>query len=375
MKNEEFTVTFSDKNQETAVKEISLKIKSVFPKKRNYLIVLFTPHYNPSDLLKTVDFTITPNKILGLRSPFLIFDQQILDKGIVACCINKEGFTSKEAFIESPAEQEIEAFFSTFFKNTKKEEINIFSFLSPKIPPASYLQGLKQSLGSVFNLAGYGYTNIYSQHNYQILNTVLSEGMITLALKGLNIDNFMLDGYCPVGKPFTITKIARDKNVIIEINSQPAINIYKNYFGEKFKDLMKYRLFNLYPLGIKDKGVLRLITVLDCLQDGSLLCIGKIKENTQSHIMLLHPTLAAEELERKINQIENKKGGLAFVINSLMRKKILKKSSLDEVKSIKEALGNDFKMIGVYSDYSLFSDLETGQINMEAGSILTTLWQ
>jgi len=375
MKKEEFTVIFSDKDQEAAVKEISLKIKSVFPKKRNYLIILFTPNYNPSSLLKTINFTITPNKILGLQSPFLIFDQQIINKGIVACCINKEGFTSKEAFIESPAEQEIEAFFSSFFKNTKKEEINIFSFLSPKISPSSYLQGLRQSLGSIFNLIGSGYTNVYSQYNYQILNSVLSEGMITLALKGINIDNFILSGYCPVGKPFTITKAAYDKNVIMEINSRPAINIYKHYFGEKFKDFMKYRLFNLYPLGIKNAGSFRLITVLDCLQDGSLVCIGKIKKGGQGHIMLIHPSLAAEELEEKINQIKNKEGGLAFVINSLMRKKILKEASLDEIKSIKKALGDDFKMIGIYSDYSLFSDLETGKINMEAGSILTTLWQ
>ena len=64
MSKETFAIAFSEREQAEAIKEIALKIKLVFPKRINYLIVLFTPDYYPKNILKTINLTLKPRRIL-----------------------------------------------------------------------------------------------------------------------------------------------------------------------------------------------------------------------------------------------------------------------------------------------------------------------
>ena len=127
MENKDFAIAFSQREGEEAIKEVSLKIKRIFPKRIDYLILLFTPHYTPSHILKTVNFTLKPKKLFCLQAPWLIFEDKSVQKGVVACCINKEQLYSHEAFLEAEKAEEIESFFYSAFKNLKKRN---YSFLS-----------------------------------------------------------------------------------------------------------------------------------------------------------------------------------------------------------------------------------------------------
>ncbi|MCQ9205163.1 MAG: FIST C-terminal domain-containing protein [Omnitrophica bacterium] len=375
MKNEEFAIALSEKKQEEAIKDVSLKIKSMFPKNIGNLIVLFTPHYNPSAILKTINLTLKPQKILGVGAPFLIFEEKVISKGIIACCINKASVELKETFLKTGESQEIETLLRSSLKELKRSEFCLLSFMSPGINPYPYLKGVKFSLGKSFNLIGAGYVKKYSRHNSQIINNAGDEGLINVIIKGLEIQSLKLENFVPLGKSFTISKASADRGLITEIDGQPAVNIYRHYLEEKFDSFLKNNLFSFYPLGIKYNGQMHIINVLECLQDGSLRCLGEIRENTPGYIMFMDSSLLLNELENKLAPIKKNNQGLVFIVNSLTRKKILKKSFTEEISAIKRSLGDKFKIIGLYSDYAFYSSQEYKNISLETVNTIITLWQ
>ncbi len=375
MNKETFAIAFSEREQVEAIKEISLKIKLVFPKKIDYLIILFTPDYNPKNLLKTISLTLKPKKILGLQSPFLIFEGKVISKGVVVCCINKDGMELHELFSKASSFQEIESFLISSFKKLKRRDFFFFSFVSPQVNPTTYIRGVKISMGKFFDLLGAGFTKQYSSYTSQIVNNELGNGLISLALKGLKIHSLRLGGYVPLGKPFTITKTTTDRSIIMEIDNQPAINIYKHYLQEKFKTFVKNHLFSFYPLGIITNGSLRLINIIDCLEDGSLMCVGEVKEKEYGHIMFLDSSLFIRTLKDRLAPLRNNGQALTFIINSLTRKKNLGEGAKREIAAIKKNLGDKSKVIGLYADYSFFSDKEKGDIDIETGNLLITTWE
>ncbi len=375
MDKETFAIAFSEKEQAEAIKEISLKVKSVFPKTINYLILLSTPDYNPKNLLRAISLTLKPKKILGLKSPFLIFEDKVVSKGVVACCINKDGLEIHETFSKATKPQEIESFLISSFKKLKRRDFSFLFFASSLVDPATYVRGIKMSLGKFFEPLGAGFIKKYSSYNSQIVDGNLSDGLVSIALKGLDIRSSRLGGYVPLGKPFTITKTTTNRAIIMEIDNQPAIDIYKHYLQEKFDTFVKNHLFCFYPLGINTGGSLRIINVVDCLEDGSLMCVGEARENEYGHIMFLDSTLFVKNLKSNLARLRNNGQTLTFIINSLTRKKTLGEGAKGEIAAIKETLGDKSKVIGLYVDYSFLSDKEKGDIDIETNNLLVTTWE
>jgi hypothetical protein len=375
MEREDFAIALSERDAEEAIREVSLKIKAVFPKQINCLIILYTPQYNPLFILETINLTLKPNKVLGLQAPLLIFEGKLIQKGVIACCINKEGVEWKENLCESKDPQEIELFLNSSFRKLKGEGVQFLSFASAQINPLVYISKARISLGRVFNFLGSGYIKKYSSFHPQIINNTLSDGLVNIAIKGLQITYSKLGGYLPIAKPFTVTKASPSRGIITEINGQPAIDIYKYYLEEKFEIFKKNHLFSFYPLGIIDNEEQRLINVIDYLEDGSLVCIGEVPEGSRGYIMFFDPQFLLENLEKTLGAIKEENQGLIFVINSLTRRKILREHSEGEMKLTKQILGDKFKMVGLYSDYYFFSDKKTGDIDVEAADSLIALWK
>jgi hypothetical protein len=366
---EKFAIALSEKFGEEGVREVSLKIKYVFPKFIKHLFVFFTPHYKPIEVLKGINLALKPMVLVGIETPLLIFEERIIERGIAACCINKKEAQLKEIFIKKEEPQDIEAILRLSLRDFVGEKQFLLSFLSSQTSPIKYLRGVELSLGKFFNVYGAGYLKRFSSKNYQIINETLDRGAINAVMGGLQMHTLKIEGFLPLGRPFTLTRVSSKKDIIMEINNQPAINIYKNYLEEKFDVFKKNHLFPLYPLGIKEGKGTHLVNVVDYLEDGSLICIGEIKENSKAHIMLIHPTSLFEYIKQKIEVLKTKEDSLLFMINTLIRKKILKEHAEEEIALIKQRLGNKFKTIGIYSDYCLFFDKEMGKTNIESSSL------
>jgi hypothetical protein len=371
----QFATALSEKKGEDAVKEVSLKIKSVFPKEINFVFIFFTRHYQPLSVLRTLNFTLRPKSIAGAQVPLLIYEDRIVEKGILGCCINKEDAQFKNFLVKETSSQDIESAMRLAMRDFGGEKQFVFSVIPAQFNCSDYLRAMELALGKVFNLIGAGYIKKYAYKHFQIANDSVGEGLLNTAGRGVEINSVKMGGFLPLGKPFQITKVLSKKGVIMEIDNQPAIDIYKKYLGDKFTAFRKNRFFSFYPIGIKENGERKLISVIDYLEDGSLLCIGDPKENSQANIMILHAPLLFENLKNKLEPIIKSGEGLVFMINSLMRKKILIDAAEEEIKQIKQVLGNNFKVVGIYSDYCLFPDAEARGIGMEAGNLLLTLWK
>lgn len=374
MSQGDFAIALSERSDEDAIREVSLRVKAYLPKAIKYLIILSTPHYEPTAILKTINLTLKPLSLLCMRSPFVIFEERIIEKGIVAWGINKEEAELRESIFKNDEPETIESSLRLTFRDPLEKQF-IFSLLPSKSNPYSYLQGVNLAVGKAPAVAGAGYIKKYPWGNYQIINNTINEDLLTIIGSGLDMEPIRVGGFSPIGRPFTITKIGSKKNIIAEIDGKPAITIYKHYLEEKFDSFRKNHLFSLYPLGIKHNGCMRLINVMEELDDGSLVCVGDIKEHSKTNLMLLYHPFLFECLSEALLNLEPRQEGIVFMINSLLRKKILKDYAEEEIKFIKYHLGSPFKLIGIYSDYTLFSDRELGRVTMEASSLLLTVWK
>ncbi|MBD3264204.1 MAG: hypothetical protein GF375_03775 [Candidatus Omnitrophica bacterium] len=375
MDNQEFAIAFSEKNAEEAIKEVSLKIKLVFPKQIKYLLILFTHHYQPSSIQQTINLTLKPNQILGIQVPFVIYEDKIAEKGIAVFCINKRGVTLKESFLKSGDAEEIESHLHSSLGKLNRNEFYLLSFISSNFKPFSYLHGTRMAMGNYINLLGGGYITPFANRELKFSNAYVNEGMMNTAIGGVEINSFKLGGYYPLGKPFTVTKISHHRSVVEEIDGRPAVNIYRKYLEEKFPAFKKNNLFSFYPLGIKEDGSYRLVNIRESLEDGSLIAMGELKEGSRGYIMLLDPNLLFESIEERLAPLKKHKSGLVFIANTLGRHKILMDKSKEEIRLIKENLGENFKIIGAYFDYFIFSNKQKLNLEIDSADMLLSLWQ
>ena len=373
MAEKKFAIALSEKGNEDAAKEISLKIKSVFAHSVKYVLLFYTPHYQAHSIAKTLQFTLNPEGLFGITSPLLIFEGRLIEKGIIACCINK-----KEAQLKGAVLKEKSGALSSWLGNTVKEfgskKNNLLSLFSGQGQRLECLRELNSALAQGLDVLGAGYIKKGTATYLQIANTA-SPGDLNIISKGLNINNFRLEGYLALGKPFTITKVVGKSEIIAEINNEPAINIYRHYLEEKFEIFKNKRLFLYYPLGTEKNKKTRLISIRDYLEDGSLICTGTVKEGDNAQILLLQADSFLESLKKELNTIGKSSEGVAFMINSLVRKKILTPvAAEEELRWVRKYLSEQFSFFGIYADYSFLADRKNKEIEIEAASSLMTLW-
>ena len=144
------------------------------------------------------------------------------------------------------------------------------------------------------------------------------------------------------------------KNVLYEIDKKPALDLYKEYLGEKSKELPSSAL--LFPLGISekrlDKKVVR--TVLSVNEsEKSMTFAGNIPQGWYMQFMkarfdnLVQAALLAGQAAN-IN-MPRSSDKLAIAISCVGRRLVLKEKSESEVKAVLDSLGKKTRLIGFYS--------------------------
>jgi len=230
---------------------------------------------------------------------------------------------------------------------------------------------MKLSVGRFYKTFGVGYSKKYASRNSQIVDGVCGDGLSTLLLGGdLDVDIEKIGGFLPVGKPFTITKINHQRNIINEIDGKPAGRIYRKYFAENFEMLKKTNLCQYYPLGIREQGGYRLLTILNILGDDSLLFVGNVHEGIEAYVMIATPMnlLSYTETFLRKRAKDYSSLQLAIVINSMVRKNILKNEAQKEVTIIKNHLPNA-NVIGLYCDYAIMPGEDASELVPESNNL------
>lgn len=158
-------------------------------------------------------------------------------------------------------------------------------------------------------------------------------------------------GWTPFGPERTITKSAG--NVLYEIDGQPALDLYKNYLGEKAKELPQAAL--LYPLTVQqnenEEPLVR--TILNIDEDAnSMILAGDVPVNSKVQLMMCTMDDIAEGASNAAElAMRNRKKSpeLAILVSCVGRKLVLAGRTEEEIEEVMDVVGSNAKITGFYS--------------------------
>lgn len=167
----------------------------------------------------------------------------------------------------------------------------------------------------------------------------------------LDISFASVGGWIPFGPERIITRSLG--NILYEIDDQPALNLYKNYLGEKAKELPQASL--LYPLNVKDTGkehpVVRTILNIDS-ENQSMILAGDVPEGAKVQLMMAGVQGIAEGARQAADlsmQKRKQSPGVAILVSCIGRKLVMDQRVEEEIEQVREVIGNEVPLIGFYS--------------------------
>jgi len=154
-------------------------------------------------------------------------------------------------------------------------------------------------------------------------------------------------GWQPFGPERAVTK-SKD-NVLFELDSRPALELYKEYLGERANGLPATAL--LFPLQITstDPFVRTILSVDE--KDQSMTFAGDIPEGSTARLMRSSEESLIEGAETAAQQtntsIENQ--SLTLAISCVGRRLVMGENCEEEIEATKDVLGQKNTQIGFYS--------------------------
>ncbi|MBU1726010.1 MAG: FIST C-terminal domain-containing protein [Candidatus Omnitrophica bacterium] len=331
----------------------------------NLAVVFSTLDYAHPTVFKTIGSLLENVPILGASSLAIISSQGIFKRGIVILLLA----FSEDIHLSTACSQDIRSRpiretgrqladrLLSGLKNVPRD-FGIF-FADGLIPDSSsLLAGIQERLGRSFPLAGaLASDNLAFKKTYLYFNgQVLSDSVCGMLWGGkINFGLGIKHGWKPLGKPHSVTKSSA--NIVYEIDGEPAVKFYEEYLGNepsRLKSELRH-ISILYPLGIHLKGeeeyLLRNILFIN--EDGSLVFQGDVPQGCVVRLMigtkescLMAAGKAAGEANRGLKGNPAK---FALVFNSVSRNILLGRQSVLELETVKEKLGENTPIIGLYT--------------------------
>jgi hypothetical protein len=187
-----------------------------------------------------------------------------------------------------------------------------------------------------------------------IANTYAKENIIVLAALYGKIKSGC--GSYGGGNNFGIERVVTKAtdNILYEIDSKPALDLYKEYLGDSAKELPSSGL--RFPLSFRartqSEGFVLSVQAIN-EENGSLIFKGDVPQNSYCRMMKSNISNIVESAkiaaELSANMIAAKKVELIIVISCFGRKFILKHRVDEEIEVIREFAGNSALMTGYYS--------------------------
>ncbi len=249
---------------------------------------------------------------------------------------------------------------------------------------ADVLRGIQEILGRSFPVVGGSSGDDFLfQKTYQYCNRlILTESVVGVLLGGeLAFGIGSRHGWRPLGKPRRVTKAVA--NIIYEIDNQPAVSIYEEYFGKDINELRTEPLASmaiLYPLGMAIPGeeeyLLRNPNSVS--EEGALICAAEVPEGEEVRLMMGNKESVLEAASRAAQTaLKNLYGGrpkIVFAFSSISRDKLLGRYKETEINFVQEVFGRTVPVVGFYTygeQAPLTSEINIGQTYFQNASFTT----
>ena len=209
-----------------------------------------------------------------------------------------------------------------------------------------------------------------------------ASGMVTaIGLYGdaVQIGHGSAGGWDPFGPQRLVTRSAG--NILYELDGKPALELYKQYLGERAEGLPATGL--LFPLALSrtpvaapgdDRRVVRTILGVDEAAQ-SLTFAGDILTGAYAQLMKAQLDRLIEGAEQAARQARQGDAGdaLAIAISCVGRRLVLRERTEEEVEAIHDALPAGTQVVGFYS-YGELSPIASGSCDLHNQTMtLTTI--
>ncbi|WP_299680402.1 FIST signal transduction protein [uncultured Tenacibaculum sp.] len=158
-------------------------------------------------------------------------------------------------------------------------------------------------------------------------------------------------GWTPFGPERIVTK--SEDNILYELDGKPALDLYKNYLGDKAKELPGAAL--LYPLKVKSDNenysIVRTILNIN-EKEQSMILAGNILKGERVQLMMTHVdniVNASESAAIYANKDRKKEAELAILVSCIGRKLVLDQRVEEEIEEVMETIGKKATICGMYS--------------------------
>ena len=223
---------------------------------------------------------------------------------------------------------------------------------------SAFLSGLQEKLGKSFPIIGAcASDDLKFAKTYLYMNEeIFSDGACGVMWAGkLHFGFGIRHGWKPLGKPHYIT--SSTGNTIHTIDGLPAASLYKEYLSADLPALRKElkHISALYPIGIylsgEEEYLLRNIIAIDDTE--GLICQGNIPAGSTVRLMigtkescLAAARKAAEDVQKMLH---GKVCDFLLVFESTSRYTLLGRRIGEESRIIKEVLGENVPLLGIYT--------------------------
>ena len=330
----------------------------------NLVIVFACTPYAADEALAIVHTVLRPQRLIGSSTAGIILSEGTFNRGIAVLAINSDEIDFGIACSRFASDTNLRTAgfdlgrkMNADFKTHQRQACLMFTDTVFQ-NNSQFIHGAQEVLGLGFHLlGGVSSDDLKSKKNCQLYQKqVLSKSAVGLLLGGAAIGVGYAHGFKPLGKPRTITK-ARN-NIIHTIDDKPALHIYEEYLGPEAEQIKKGNFSPhsiLYPLGIymEQHRQYLLKNAVDILSDGSIVCQGEVPEGAEVHLMIGNRESCTKSTADAATQAKESLGDrlakCIIIIESVARHKILKNNSFLEVQIVKEILGHNIPVIGMYS--------------------------
>ena len=297
-----------------------------------------------------------------------IFKGEVYDDSIVATAIELEKTEIKSIVTKISDHKNSYEAGIYLYDQVKRNDLNgIFIISDGTIVNGDELvEGLRfNNISNIPITGGLAGDGARFQKTFTGLNETPNQGnIIAIGFYGKNllIGHGSMGGWEEFGLERTITK--SNKNILQEIDSQQALDLYKKYLGEYAKELPGSAL--LFPLSMKTKNtekvLIRTILAVDD-NEKSMVFAGNIPEGNKVKLMRANfdnlIDASSSAAKDSLTSLNNHQPDLTIMISCVGRKIILGERVWEEVKNAEDVIGMDSKILGFYS-YGGISPLTKG---------------
>lgn len=332
------------------------KIRAISP---NFICLFFSPDKADSPVLRELCAAFKDVPVIGCSTAGEISDTKLSDSAISLMAVN---FEKTKLRIAGETVESAEACYEksrVLAQRLQADDLAGVFILAPglNVNGSAITRGFSSVLGSKVSISGglAGDKTSFSK-TYTLMNGAISENtIVAVGFYGehIRIGTGSKGGWAPFGPARRITKA--DGNLLYQLDDNPALDLYKQYLGEKAEQLPYSGL--LYPFSIleddqSETGLIR--TILDVNHESkSLILAGDMPEGKMVRLMhadvdqlIVGADNAAEEAHLDGMDAET---SVALLVSCVGRKLVMADDVVEEVEAVQHVFGPGTRMAGFYS--------------------------